>query len=372
MGVEAALIATAAAAAVTSVGSVIANSQSINAQKDMYNKQRADQLADYNERTGILAQGNQLASIGVNPASAFSSQAGSASMGSVPNPAQPVFGNPLEGVGNSAMNAISAFAKLKHADLESAQVQETLQRADLERLQAVSQQTQNYLLEKYGDSKAGAELLNLYNNALLHVAERDYKSALTSFTAMQEKLGSEDLKHKQTENSYLALQLAEQLNLTKELVTTEKTRQGLFRSQAAESSANASTINAIRSDVVRYQKALANIQETKDFVSSNTAWNEVQQSLYELQASKLVPSEMVQAIERAKKKNDWFVVEELLGIVDTGTRAVGTAYGAKTGKGFVDAQNVRNDIQRDYNNWLHEHPQKKVYNMDTGDVYYSR
>lgn len=381
MGVETGLIIAMAATAAASLGSAavgaINNSKSLEAQRDMYDKQRADQLSDYNNRTGIKAQLQQYQESGINPAAVLGNVSGG-SMSSVPAaPEIPNLENYGATFGQGITQTMEALAKIKGFQKQDAEVQNLLSQQRLTELQSSYQEGQNFLQQKYGDSEHAIGLQKMYADTMLAYADGRYKDSYVSLNKMIEKLKGEEFKHMQTENSQFGLILAKQLQLISAQVDSERAKPALMRSEmasnygaAAESNANAKTINLIRKDVARYHEKLANITDTRDFVTSNTAWNEVQQSLYDLMASKLVPEQVVEAIKLARKKNDWYEVNELLGIVDEGVKAYGTYYGAKTGKGFVDAQNVRNDIDRDFKEYQKTHEKKKVYNVETGDVYY--
>lgn len=249
MGVETAIIVAGAAAAVGSLASAASasanNSASLSAQKKMYEQQRADQLDDYKNRTGINAQLRQYGEAGINPAAAFSNVS-SGSMSSVPSPpAAPT----LENVGTAASTGITqtmqAIAELKGFQKQDAEVQNLLAQRNLTEMQSKYQSTVNYITETYGDSKAGAELLNMYSSTMQNFAEGRYKDSMISLNKVVEKLKGEEFKHMQTENSYLGLQLAEQLNLAKAMVNTERSKPALMRSEMASNYGSAEQSHAL-------------------------------------------------------------------------------------------------------------------------------
>lgn len=128
------------------------------------------------------------------------------------------------------------------------------------------------------------------------------------------------------------------------------------RAGAEYSHQQAVTVKEVRDATVRFQIAAAELKEVDSFVERNNQWKRCEARLAELQSMELLPARVSEEIRNAKKRNDWYVVNELLGIVDAGVRAAGTYYGAKTGKGFVDAQNVRNSIDKEYRDWQMNKP----------------
>lgn len=356
-------------------------------QTNIYERQRQDQENFYQKYQSPEAIGKALTGLGVNPATIFSGQSlgGSIpSMPSVPSGSQASIGsllNPLEpyaegmrGVTSQAAQMISAMSDSKLKDAQTIHVLK----------QAYGQEFTNQMLEISSQvaswqipEKAKAEINDLMASAALKNAngkladaQAEVEKIMKTIRQNDVKIGSQQILELSIRLSHLDQLLSNQEQLGFQQIKTEKSIQSRNYAEGRLASANAKTVNDIRADVIRYNKALANITDTKDFVSSNTAWNDVQQSLYELQAAKLVPEQISKAIEHAKKANDWYEVNALLGIVDEGVKAYGTYYGAKTGRGFVDAQNVRNNIDRDYKEYLKTHEKKKVYNFDTGDVYY--
>lgn len=358
-------------------------------QELMYNKQINDQQRMYNLYQSPQAIARQLSKIGVNPAGAFASgksgfsgsmsgvpspAGGSqASIGSLENPAAPY----AAALSNTTKDAVSVLNAMTDKHLKDAQTIKVLADAKGQEYANRIAKIQSLVSEWQIPQKAKAEINELISSAALNEARGKLSDAETSLKELMKKLTDKQIKLTDEQVTQLSIEVSwldrirrQEFELLGEKKKTEKSQQAANYGYAAESNANARTINLIRKDVARYHEKLANITDTRDFVTSNTAWNEVQQSLYDLQASKLVPDQVLEAIKLARKKNDWYEVNELLGIVDEGVKAYGTYYGAKTGKGFVDAQNVRNDIDRDFKEYQKTHEKKKVYNVETGDVYY--
>lgn len=354
-------------------------------QEKMYNQQVSDQRQNYQLYQSPEAIAKMLGKIGVNPAKIFSSGAsGLGSIGSVPSVPSGTQANVsgllnpgesyAQGLQNVTKDAISMLNGLTDKNLKDAQTVKVLQEAANEKtLQSVYEA--QAIASKYLPQKAAAEVNEKIANVALMSITGKLQQAQTATEEVM-KLVAEETKGLKAEEKLqlqistmsLARRLQNEVDLQEAEIGVKRSQKAYNYASAAEANENAKTIKEIRPHVVMYQRALANIHDTKDFVTSNTAWNEVQQSLYELQAAKLVPDQVMQAIEHAKKQNNWYEINELLGIVDTGVKAYGTYYGAKTGQGFVNSQNVRNRIDKDFKDWQMQHGErKKVYNVETGD-----
>lgn len=356
-------------------------------QEQMYNKQLADQEALYNKYQSPSAIAAQLAKIGVNPSSVFGK--GSSLGGSVPSVPSPPSGssasigelqNPLapyaNALTNTAKDTVQVLNGLTDKHLKDAQTVKVLAEAKGQEYANGIMRVKEQISKWQIPEEAKAKIDNLVTSAALNEAkgrltdaEKDLKFLMQTLTDKQIKLTDEQVNQLVIEVSWLDRIRHQEFELLGEKKKTEKSQQAANYGSARLSTAQAKTEDQIRGDVARYHRFVGNIQETKDFVTSNTAWNEVQQSLYELQAAKLVPEQVAQAIETAKKNNDWYTTRMLLNIVDEGIKGYGTYYGAKTGQGFVNAQDTRNRIQSDFNDWQKQHHQpKKVYDSETGDV----
>lgn len=237
MGVETGLIIALAATAVASFGSAavgaINNSNSLDAQRDMYEKQRADQLSDYNNRTGIKAQLQQYQEAGINPAAVLGNVSGG-SMPSVPAaPEIPKLENYGSTFGQGITQTMEALAKIKGFQKQDAEVQNLLSQQRLTELRASYQEGQNFLQQKYGDSEHAIGLQKMYADTMLAYAEGRYKDSYVSLNSMIEKLKGEEFKHLQTENSQFGLILAKQLQLISAQVDSERSKPSLMRSEIA-------------------------------------------------------------------------------------------------------------------------------------------
>lgn len=363
--------------------------------RQMYEKQLYDQKKMYEQYQSPQAIAQQLAQAGLNP-SAMSGSIGSPSMPSVPSggSSSSVSAPHLENEGlalgqgiESIAKAASSFAGANAQDAQAKETRTLLQdklnqlvlQNNGQELYNAKQDWDNYIAQKFGESEAGAKLNDLTADAYVKYSQGDNLGALSNLHFIQSLIASEELGIKKEERANIGMMLLKQLslldsqiNLNNELAATEPSKRSANYGSAALDRANADTINAIRQDVVRYQKAIANIKDTEDFVSNNTAWNNVQMSLWELRQAQLIPEQIEAAIERAKKDNNWYEVKVLLGMIDTGVKAYGAYKGAKTGQGYVNAQDVRNKIDGDFKNWQMQQGNKKpikIFDSDTGEPY---
>ena len=237
MGVETGLIIAMAASAAASLGSAavgaINNKKSLEAQRDMYERQRVDQISDYNNRTGIKAQLQQYQEAGINPAAVLGSVQGG-SMPSVPSaPEIPKLENYGASFGQGITQTMEALAKIKGFQKQDAEVQNLLSQQRLTDLQSSYQEGQNFLQQNYGDSEHAIGLQKMYADTMLAYAEGRYRDSYVSLNNMIEKLKGEEFKHMQTENSQFGLILAKQLQLIGAQVDSERAKPALMRSEMA-------------------------------------------------------------------------------------------------------------------------------------------
>lgn len=271
MGVETMMIAAVAASAVASTASAISsahnNRKSIQAQKDLYEQQRLDQLADYNERTGIEAQSKQLENIGVNPASVFAGgSVPSGSMPSVPSvPSAPV----LENVGAAATGSISqmveAVGSIQGYKERSARVQKLQQEYETEKFNTNLAKANSFLTEKYGDATWYADLMDKQNSAYLKYAQGDLAGAEKLYKDMLFNIAGEEYKMKQED----ALQYAQMLQLTRESLSAQIQLSGeKVKTEKSQQTANYASASA-SSASARLQNVSADLQEIERNIQSN-------------------------------------------------------------------------------------------------------
>ena len=265
MGVETMMIAAVAASAVASTASAVSaahnNRKSIQAQKDLYEQQRLDQLADYNERTGIEAQSKQLENIGVNPASVFAGgSVPSGSMPSVPSVPSPP---QLENVGAVATGSISqmveAVGNIQGYKERAARVQKLQQEYETEKFNTNLAKANAFLTEKYGDATWYADLMDKQNSAYLKYAQGDLAGAEKLYKDMLFNIAGEEYKMKQED----ALQYAQMLQLTRESLSAQIQLSGeKVKTEKSQQTANYAS--------ARQQNALARISEIQGDIDAKT------------------------------------------------------------------------------------------------------
>lgn len=184
---------------------------------------------------------------------------------------------------------------------------------------------------------------NLANEEELLTIEKRYKTIAERLSEI-------------TKNSLLQKDLANYDANFNSILENRRSQNAANYASAAESRENAMTVRDMRQWSVLFQKSTAELREVDSFVERNNQWKRCEARLAELRAQEMLPARVEEEIRNARKRNDWYEVNELLGIVDEGVRAAGTYYGARTGKGLVDAQNVRNSIDKEYRDWQMNKP----------------
>lgn len=270
MGVETMAIAAITASAVATTASAISassnNRRSIQAQKDLYEQQRIDQLTDYNERTGIEAQSKQLSNIGVNPASVFSG--GSIPNGSMPSvPSVPSAPN-LENVGAAATSSlsqmVSALGEVQGYKERDARVHKLQQEYETEKFNTNLAKANSILTEKYGDQKWSADLMDLTNQAYLKYVQGDLAGAEIIYKDMLTNIASEEYKMKKED----ALQYAQYLQLARQNLSSQISLNQ--EKKRTEKSAQVSNYASARN-----QNALAKISEIQGEVDNKVKYAKI-------------------------------------------------------------------------------------------------
>ena len=332
----------------------------------MYERQLADQEALYTKYQSPQAIAEQLAKAGINP-SALAAKSGfnGGSMPSVPSAgsASPLSAPALENSGAYIGQGIEQMSRVVSnlADSQMKQRQTTKILAEIKGQEIANAQADfsNYLMQKYGENEKVAQLNDLIASAALKDAQKDYEGANIDLTKAIKMIKDKELNIKDEEYSQLLykgsrlVQLYDdQHNLILEQQKTEKSKRASNYANANLANEQALTVKELRGWQAGFEQARTEIMQTESFVKRNTLWEQCESYLAELRAKKMLPEQVEQAIRKAKKENDWYEINELLGVVDTGTKVAGTYYGAKTGQGFVSAQNTRNEIQSQYNQYL--------------------
>ena len=311
----------------------------------------------YDTRTGLSAQARQYANMGVNPASVVSGMTGN-TVPSVSPTQVPQMHVPSESMAESFNLATQALSNYKDGRLKDNQAEMLVRQIYGQEIANGYAQLNNELLEKYGDKEWSAKLRDLGASAFLKYAQGSEAEAQQDLTNVIRLISNEELGIKKEEAANIALKISKMLKLIDAQTQSAKASSVESYANASLARENAKTVSDLRSWQVGFEQARTEIAQSDSFVKRNTLWEQVEGKLGELRAASMLPNQVEQAIQRAKKENDWYEVNQLLGIVDTGVRAAGTYYGAKTGQGFVNAQDTRNSIQSEYNQYLKDKDNK--------------
>ena len=277
MGVETLAICALAAGAIATGASAVSastnNRRTIEAQEDMYKKQREDQLEDYEQRTGVNAQAQQYRDIGVNPASMLaggSSGFSSQSMPSVPS----LSGFPsLENVGSAATQnlsqMISAVGNIQSYKERDSTIQKIMAERDGQEFANNMMEIQTKLLEKYGDKHWASKIDNLLADSYLKKAQGDYDGALTSYQGLLHLIASDEVEMKHIEKAMFADKLSQSIKLMKSQETANYASATQSKAYSSYLKALEATENALRSERVE-NMSLANDLSTIDkFIKGN-------------------------------------------------------------------------------------------------------
>lgn len=178
---------------------------------------------------------------------------------------------------------------------------------------------------------------------LMDVQEKMLDALANVHTQQSEVLRLDVATYFQRLNSLMKLQGAQ--------ATEASAQAGLAREQSL-------TVKELRGWQVGFEQARAELAQVDSFVKRNTMWQQCESYLAELRAKEMLPEQVEESLRAARKANNWYEVNQILGIIDTGVKAYGTYKSVKTGEGFVDAQNVRNDIQSGYYDYLRSRDEK--------------
>lgn len=340
-------------------------------------QQYQQQQWEYQQRNQLALQMQGARDAGINPNVAagrvMSAQGGSVSAptgASSPMPGGPIasYSGGLSPVPFQAQNPVMAFATAAQGLASLATAKEKGANVNL-----IEKQVENMAIDtQYKQVLVdGVKLANKLSKIKLSYADRKEAQELAELiarTSTTENLGelhantakiqdsinrlNEALirKHSQ-ETDILALEVGSYNKRLQQQLKLQGAQIREANARAFEASQNAETTKQLRSWQVGFQQARTELAQVESFVNRNTMWEQCEGKLAELRAKKMLPDQLDQEIRNAKKRNDWYEINELLGIVDTGVKAYGAYYGAKTGQGFVNSQDVQNSITHEYNAW---------------------
>lgn len=238
-------------------------------QTQMYNQQRLDQENFYNKYQSPQAIAHALSQLGVNPAVALS---GGHGVGSAPaampsgmsSPAlsAPALENTGEHWAKGLTNITSSIAQLSSASKTNAEAKQILQTMpELVRQyfldnnnKEIANEYNSLMLsiqQKYGDSKAAADLTESISRTLVNWSQGSLNEAAAELQKIQKKIADQEFDMKeieaanfQTQISYLLKKMQLENDYINEQINTEKTQQSLNRSGAASNYAQAALSDA--------------------------------------------------------------------------------------------------------------------------------
>lgn len=339
----------------------------------MYERQKLDQENFYKQYQSPEAISKSLAGLGVNPSSVFSSGqsiGGSASsMPSVPSGAQASIGsllNPLapyaeglQGVTGQAAQMLSAMSDSKLKDAQTVHVLK----------QAYGQEFTNQLLKISASvanwqipQEAKAKIDDLMASAALKNAHGKYLEAQTEteriFKIVREnevKIGHQNILDMSIRLSYLDSLLNNQLQLGKEQIKTEKTVQGVNRSQTNVNlsvyrlnNAMRETENQLRDGKVELQQlGIEQSRIGRDmmyndlFVSNRSLLDRTHAMVSEYQRQGILTKQEAERLYQLEVSSDWAERREFINYVGATAQAVGNVLGG-TGSVMSGAANWKN------------------------------
>lgn len=172
----------------------------INDSQIAYSREAAEtafnrQNEQYEKYMSPSAQADQLNKIGLNAASVLGKGAGvGSSMPQVAQAVTPDLKNPAQNYTQllkDTMQAVNMYSDSLKKDSEIGLVIEQMYG---QQLSNAYQQTQNYLLETFGEEKEAAVIKDLYASAFLKYATGAKEEAVHDLTKMQEKIAGNEFK----------------------------------------------------------------------------------------------------------------------------------------------------------------------------------
>lgn len=319
-------------------------------EQNEWNRQQAIDMfnleASYNSP---IKQMQRLKEAGINPAVAFgqnlatsagNSNASTPAAVGVPTPQAPHVSpvpSPIAGVSEAITSnivglaqAIGSVSNAKRQDAETDRINALL-KSEMDRLQAEAegqrivnsineiQKEMNewkYTLDiQYSERERVATIKNLVSQYELNIAKKETEAADALLKKIQEKLSSKEYEILQEKAPLLIQELREQIELLREKQSTEKAYQNQANASARLSSAQASTVNALRDSQVRLSHADAQTREKEYALFLNTYENMMTQSDIMTDIQRQTLESLGEQLEAARRSNDWGTIRELTGII---------------------------------------------------------
>lgn len=239
--------------------------------------------------------------------------------------------------------------------------------------QVFSQQLENYVKNEVKDVRIKQytqDWLNSLQDYYLKLVTEDKFNAEVEF---QRLLNKGQLISNETNDFQLKYMLRQQLiNLrtqNKVLLSEIGVNQSETRrndSVANYNNALARTENDMREWRVMSERYGAYLNKNQFTVLDGTTQQRMNRIVNETLASELLPEQVRVDLEKARKANDWYEVNQILGIVDTGVSAYSAYKGAQNQGFYAQEMQVRNEINSRYNEYLQNNDvnETRTYQLD--------
>lgn len=237
--IAAAAVGTATSAATTIRSNSYAKHSAEEAAAEAYDRQNAQ----YENYLSPQAKADAYRQAGINPAAAVS-QLGSSGMGSVQQAQIPSMNAPNLDFGQQASYLMSAVQSLSDTKLKDSQVREVLAEARYKDMLSEYQQTQNFLLSKYGSSKYAKELRDLDASAMMKFASGAQSEAMFDYFKALQVLTSKDCDIKDVDLGFLAQMYQMRLRTASSIINANNSQARLSRASAA----NQEFMNSVYND----------------------------------------------------------------------------------------------------------------------------
>lgn len=299
-----------------------------------------------------------LRAAGMNPAFMFGgAQAGHAQAVIPPSsiPMQPLPQLDMNGIANVA----------KGIELNSAERDKTKAETDFAKVQTKQAEFELFLDNTFKFSERNeklnltvAECKKAYNQALLFQAEGDVAKADEQLKKAQEMFyyAAGSLNHY---NALIAekdfLNYSEFFQMKKNESTARvdflKKSASNQAAQAYYASQQGSTVSALRGSQVRLAKYQADWQMYDTMKKRQSWWAEGDKIVQDLRNAGLLSQHMQEQINKLAQENNWYEIQQIMSMIDTMSGAYSSAGHVQNGSRAVDASEVRNAIDKEYNDF---------------------
>lgn len=336
---------------------------------------------EYNRRIleGPSMQVQGLRAAGVNPAAGFTSGSGlslpqvSSPSVSVPSSSVAVGGAPstasspprstvfldiiqsLRELGQTARDGVMSYDTL---NMLGANLSGKLSDNMLKDALVDYQYMANEVYRTFGSKEKATSILRDISESLLAASQGNKEEAMTMYYNSMSQLT--DTQNKKEQEALPFISKWWQANIEQMSAGTVKLRQDVRTGQAQEqmyqSQGKYYDAIAATEDALRDWKALeaefgSRLTKNEFIVADSTTQQRMNKIVNESVASDMLPEQMATALEKAHKENDWYEVNQILGIAQTGIEV----YKAKNGGRIADAMDVRNELEDDWYNYQKTH-----------------